>query len=164
MESTLKVSLIKEEDKGVLRNLINLYLYDLSEYTEMNLNKHGFFEYRRLDQYWYDASCHPFFILVDDEVAGFVLVHPYDLLEQNRHVISEFFVLRKYRKKRIGKHAVKLIFEAFPGEWEVSQLSENLPSQVFWRKVIHDLSNGSYSETVVEGRPVQYFDYRATES
>jgi predicted acetyltransferase len=159
VEGTVNVSLIKEEDKLVLRNLLNLYLYDLSAYKGTNVNKYGFFEYRRLDQYWYDKSCHPFYIKVDGMVAGFILVHQYDLLEQNRHVISEFFILRMYRKKGIGKQSVQKILETFPGEWEVSQLPENLPSHAFWRKVLYDLTKGSYNETVVKGRPVQFFQY-----
>lgn len=158
MDLLIDVPLVPEDDKLVLRNLLNLYLYDLSEFKGTDVDAHGFFEYRRLDQYWYDDSCHPFFITVNGSVGGFVLVHKYGLLEQNRNVISEFFVMRKYRKLGVGRQAAQRIFEAFPGGWEVSELPENLPSQLFWRNVIHEITNGAYSETVVDGRPVQYFD------
>ena len=157
MDLFVNVSEVSENDKLVPRNLLNLYLYDLSEFKGTDVNAHGFFEYRRLDQYWYDDSCHAFFITVNGNTAGFVLVHKYDLLEQNRNVISEFFVMRKYRKLGVGKQAAHKIFETFPGGWEVSELPENLPSQTFWRNVIHQVTNGKYSETVMQGRPVQYF-------
>lgn len=150
---------IPEKDKLVLRNLLNLYLYDLSEFTGTDVNAHGFFEYRRVDQYWCDQSCLPFFIRVDDQVAGFVLVHQYDLLEQHRHVVSEFFVLRKYRRSRVGAKAAHLIFSRYPGPWEVSEMPDNLLSQGFWRSIIRELTQGNYQETVINGRPVQYFEY-----
>jgi predicted acetyltransferase len=158
VDLVVNVSLVSENDKLVLRNLLDLYLYDLSEFKGTDVNGHGYFEYRRLDQYWYDDSCHPFFITADGHIAGFVLVHRYGLLGENRNVVSEFFVMRKYRKLGVGKQAVRRIFETFKGGWEVSELPENLPSHIFWRRVISELTNGKYSETVIEGRPVQYFE------
>jgi predicted acetyltransferase len=147
------------DDKSVLRNLLNLYLYDLSEFNGMDANEHGLYEYPRLDQYWYDDTCHPLYIRVDGRLAGFVLVHHYDLLNERRHVVSEFFVMRKYRRRGVGTKAARLVFEAFPGPWEVSELPENEPSQAFWRRVIATVTKGAYGETVVHGRPVQYFNY-----
>ena len=152
------VPLIAEEDKLVLRNLLNLYLYDLSEFKGNDVNDHGFFEYRRLDQYWYEDSCRPFYITVNGRIAGFVLVHQFDLFKENRNVISEFFVLRKYRQSGVGRQAAQRIFEMFPGRWEVSELPENIPSQMFWRKIINEFTHGHFEETVVEGRPVQRFE------
>lgn len=150
---------IPETEKLVLRNLLNLYLYDVSEFTGTDLNSHGFFEYRRVDQYWCDPVCLPFFIRVDDQVAGFVLVHQYDLLEQHRHVVSEFFVLWKYRRSRVGAKAARLIFSRYPGPWEVSEMPDNLLSQMFWRSIIRELTQGDYQDTEIKGRPVQYFEY-----
>lgn len=80
---------------------------------------------------------------MDDQVAGFVLVHRYDLLQKNRHVISEFFLLRKYRWSGVGAEAARLIFSAYPGPWEVSEIPDNFPSQTFWRRVIHELTQGA---------------------
>ncbi len=153
------ISLIAESDKPVLRNLLDLYLYDLSVFTEIEMNSHGLFEYRRLDQYWLDESCHPLFIRADDRIAGFVLVHKYGLLGDNRNVIAEFFVLNKYRKQGVGKRAAALAFGMFPGQWEVSQLPRNQPAQQFWRNVVSELTNCNYKETLLNGRPVQYFDF-----
>ncbi|MCL6596067.1 MAG: GNAT family N-acetyltransferase [Firmicutes bacterium] len=150
---------VPAEDRSVLRNLVGLYLYDLSEYTGPDVNEHGLYEYPRLDQYWLDESCHPLLIRVDGRIAGFVLVHQHDLLQERRHVVAEFFVMRKYRRRGVGTRAARLVFDAFPGPWEVSELPENEPAQAFWRRVIAALTDGAYTETVVDGRPVQYFDY-----
>lgn len=150
---------IPETDKLVLRNLLHLYLYDLSEYKQTDVNDHGTFEYPRVDQYWYDDACAPFYLRADGRIAGFVLIHRYDLLKHNRCVISEFFVLQKYRRRRVGTEAARLIFSAFPGPWEVSEIPANLPSQMFWRRVIGEFTQGAYHETEIDGRPVQYFDY-----
>jgi predicted acetyltransferase len=159
MGQHIELQPIPETDKLVLRNLLHLYLYDLSEYKKTDVNNHGVFEYPRVDQYWSDDTCFPFYIHVDGHIAGFVLIHRYDLLRQNRHVISEFFVLRKYRRRGVGTEAARLILSAFPGPWEVSEIPGNLPSQMFWRRVIGELTRGAYHETEIDGRPVQYFDY-----
>lgn len=159
VELNVKLSLVPENDKLVLRNLLNLYLYDLSEFKGTDVNEHGYFEYRRLDQYWYDDSCHPFFITVNGHIAGFVLVHKYGLLGENRNVVSEFFVMRKYRKLGVGRKAAHEIFAAFPsGGWEVSELPENTPSHTFWQRAISEFTNGEYIKTIIDGRPVQFFE------
>lgn len=152
---------IPEHDKLVLRNLLNLYLYDLSEFQDTDVNNHGFFEYRRLDQYCYDDRCHSFYIRVDGRVAGFALIRQEAVGNQRRSVISEFFVMRKYRRTGIGAEAARQLFETFPGSWEVSEIPDNAPSRVFWRTVIHAATSGTYAETVVNGRPVQSFNVPA---
>lgn len=41
---------IPDTDKLVLRNLLNLYLYDLGEFKGTDVTVHGVFEYPRVDQ------------------------------------------------------------------------------------------------------------------
>lgn len=149
---------ISEDDKLVLRNLLHLYLYDLSEFKRSDVNGHGFFEYPRLDQYWTDNTCHPFFILVQGHIAGFVLIYQNDSSTERRSVISEFFVMRKYRRMGVGRYAARSALELFPGAWEVSEIPENLPSQVFWRMVIQDVTHNTCHDSVINGRPTQHFE------
>lgn len=63
---------------------------------------------------------------------------------RNPHNIAEFFVMKKYRRKGVGRVAAMKIFDMFHGGWEISQWINNLPAQNFWGKVIAEYTNGKY--------------------
>ena len=68
------MSTAEEADKPVLRRLIELYRYDFSEFDGRDLDVHGEFGYRYLDNYWNDAERHPFLFKVGGRWAGFALL------------------------------------------------------------------------------------------
>lgn len=140
---------IQEEDKSVLRNLFELYSYDFSEYTGEDLNTHGRFGYKYIDHYWTEEGRFAYFIKVNDQYAGFALIRTDIEGEFNDkvHGLSEFFILRKYRRQGIGQHVAHQLFDQFPGTWEVTQERENKPSILFWDKII-----GAYTQEQFEVR------------
>jgi len=146
----LNIELVKveETEKSVLRQLIELYNYDFSEYDQADVNAHGFYGYRYFDHYWTEEARHPFFIKVDGELAGFVLVndHCYYLKGAGARSIAEFFVMRKYRGKGIGKVVARQVFDRFPGKWEVLQHGENAPSIRFWETIVSEYTNGNFEK------------------
>jgi predicted acetyltransferase len=136
-----------QADKALLRRLMELYLYDFSEFTEEDVNEHGLYGYEHLDHYWTQAKRHPFLIRVDDNPAGFVLVRVLHLdTGEVIHTIAEFFIMRKYRGLGIGREVAYRIFDRFPGRWRVGQRQENRGAQIFWRKVIGDYTEGQFEE------------------
>ena len=48
-----------EEDRPVLRHLLELYRYDFSEFDDADVDAHGEFGYRYLDHYWTDPERRP---------------------------------------------------------------------------------------------------------
>jgi predicted acetyltransferase len=144
----MKFELIKvpESDKSVLRQLIELYSYDFSEYDGNDVDDHGFYGYTYLDYYWTEESRHPFFIKVDGKLAGFVLVsgYMYVLPMGEGKSVSEFFVMHKYRRRGIGKGIAFQVFDIFPGKWEILQHGDNQPSKIFWQEVIREYTNGNF--------------------
>lgn len=150
------------EQRNVLRNLLELYQYEFTEFEDEDVNEDGAYGYKYLDYYWTVAGHFPFLIKVDGKLAGFALVREIASVESQTssyYKISEFFILKKYRKEGIGKQAACYLFDLFPGEWEVAELETNLPAQRFWRKVISIYTNNNYSETRKENwhGPVQRF-------
>ena len=148
----IKLVEVKEIEKSVLRQLIELYEYDFSEYDGADLNDHGYFGYRYFDYYWTEDARHPFFIKVDGKLAGFVLVsdYCYKVEDVQASSISEFFVMRKYRRKGVGQVVARQAFDKFPGKWEVIQHGANQPSIIFWEKVIAEYTGGQYKKTTVQ--------------
>ncbi len=134
--------------KGVLAQLLELYVYDYSEYMGWDVDEHGRFGYELLDSYWTDADRHPFFIRADGRLAGFVLV-----CSGTPHDMAEFFVLRKYRRTGIGTVAARQAFARFPGEWQVRQMPQNPSATEFWHRAIPV----PFREERRDGRPIQFF-------
>lgn len=143
----ISIESILIEQKSVFVQMMELYNYDFSEFSEADINEYGYFGYPRIDDYWNEEGRHPFFIRVDGKLAGLVLVRScceYNDLP-NPHNIAEFFVMKKYRKMGVGKDVSMRIFDMFPGGWEISQWTKNLPAQRFWRKVVDEYTNGKYN-------------------
>ena len=158
----MKIDLVEvqESEKSVLRQLIELYSYDFSEFDGADVSEHGFYGYTYLDHYWTEDARHPFFIRVDGKLAGFVLISDYAYVLETGQArsVSEFFVMRKYRHKGIGRKVAFQVFEKFPGKWEVIQHEHNLPSIRFWKKVIHEYTGGNFR---VEKTRTEWWDGQA---
>lgn len=90
----ITIQQISESQKSVLRQLIELYEYDFSEYNDQDLNEYGFYGYSYLDYYWTEPGRVPLFIMADGKYAGFVLVneHCYFDKAQGSRSIAEFFL------------------------------------------------------------------------
>jgi predicted acetyltransferase len=97
---------------------------------------------------------------VGGELAGFVLVS-----DRVRHctgpgrLVDEFFVLRCYRRRGVGRALAYQTFDTYRGYWEVAEVSTNTPAQAFWRQVIDGYTQGRYREIISDfGEVWQMFD------
>ena len=158
----IAIQAVPIEDKQVLRNLLELYSHDFSEFDGADVDDHGLYGYPYyFDDYWTEAGRHPFFIRVDGRLAGFVMVR--DRTNTGiAHEIAEFFIMRKYRRHGVGKNVAWRIFDMLAGKWRVSEVEENKSAQTFWRTVISEYTDGKYDEIKVPGLqgPVQEFESR----
>jgi len=81
--------------------------------------------------------------------------------------ISEFFIMRNYRRRGVGAMVALHIFDMFPGKWEVQETANNRAAHAFWRKVIGDYTQGAYKEVFLRQvgwyGPVQTFTSPARE-
>ncbi|QFT89605.1 hypothetical protein FIU87_13170 [Bacillus sp. THAF10] len=143
MEISLKLA--SYEDKPILQNLLQLYRYDSSEFDGHVLNRHGLYNYKYLDHQWTEDYRRPYIVKVNGEIAGFALLIlgvPKEFTKlstyENTNVISDFFIMKKYRHKGVGKTVAVSLFEQFPGVWEIKQTCENKAAYQFWKKVISD--------------------------
>jgi len=150
-ETTMQITLLPAAASGqpALANLMQLYHYDLSEVNGADVDEYGRFGSARLDAYWIEADCHPFLIRSDGQLAGFALVHRQSRLHNSfdGYSIADFFVMRRYRRQGVGRTAAILLFDRFPGPWEVSSSADNVPGHVFLRGVVDHYTGGHYSET-----------------
>lgn len=143
-----------DTDRELLSRLVQLYIYDFTDFIELNDWKIGADGlYPTPDgsvEMWTDPDRYPRLFMVDSEPAGFGLVRQ---LSAGNFDMEQFFVMRKFRRSGIGKTAAHMLFREFFGNWTVRQISANLPAQAFWRSVVSDYTNGDFQE--VEGEELK---------
>jgi len=148
-------------ERGVCENLLQLYMYDFSEFAGGVAGPDGRFLYHDdFGERWGRPWFHPFLLTVLDadprdgvtiwRPAGFAFVANSTCFagqpEADQWLMDDFFVMRKYRRAGAGTMLAHHCFEAFRGRWEVAEMAQNTAAQTFWRKVIGDYTEGRYSE------------------
>jgi predicted acetyltransferase len=136
------------DEAPIIANLMELYLHDFAELGGPSIGPDGRYGYPYLEEYWREFGRLPFLIRVDGELAGFALVTERRLLEPDApgHELTEFFVLRGWRRQGVGRAAAVQLFMRLPGHWAVGELVRNVAAIAFWRRVIGDLTGGRYRE------------------
>jgi len=156
MDVTLKRVAVNE--KEILRNLLEKYNYEFSQYDLRDVNALGLYGYDYLDCYWTEDNRWAYFIYAGDKLAGFAMVNDYQEADDREMDFSmaEFFVLYKYRRMGIGQKAVFKVFDRHKGRWQLRRHPQNVPSVHFWNKVIDVYTNGQYE--LVEAYPRSAYD------
>lgn len=151
----------------LLANLLELYIHDLSDvFPDVELGADGRFGYPRLPLYWSEPQRRfPFLICCDERVAGFALamrgspvVNDPDVLD-----LSEFFVMRRYRRVGVGRAAAFLLWNRIPGDWIIRVAEDNRRALQFWRGVAREYGGAEMTEAnaIVSGRPWRIFAVRS---
>src|SRR5580692_6829663 len=143
MEEPGSVSLTGAEraQAPIIQNLVQLYTHDFSEFwggtARGDLNAQGLFPAYQLDEYWSHERWAALLIWCDRALAGFCLINDrtHSGLSAQRN-LAEFFVLRKYRGRAVGRRAAENVFSRHPGLWEVAVARKNAHAREFWRKTI----------------------------
>jgi predicted acetyltransferase len=144
----IEVNKAIDDDRPIVRRLLQLYHYDFSEFNGADVDPHGEYLHRYFDEYWLDGDRAAFLIRVDGALAGFALVYTGD-----PHDVAEYFVMRKYRRIGVGRIAAAILIKRFQGRWTVRQQLTNPAAMAFWRKAIPY----PFAETERDGEMVQSF-------
>jgi len=70
----IEITRIARDQKETFLNLYNLYLYDLSEFTLEDPTNSGAFDPTNTCLYLEKDELHPYFIVNDSKIIGFILV------------------------------------------------------------------------------------------
>ena len=157
------------EQKQVLKNLYVFWRYNRLKYLAAGpgsyVNAHGVIdgpdsrthEESTLgeDGLWdRPHAIFPFLIRADEQLVGFAVVVGKGHCTRGRDWrMNDFFLLNRYRRQGIGRAAAHILFDRFPGEWEVGQLTNDPDSQAFWQKVIGEYTGGSYAAVLIQDDP-----------
>jgi predicted acetyltransferase len=159
--SNLVISKIGPDSDALLRNLAEHYCHDMSEWFDLNTGDDG--------RYTYDTASiwakgyEAYLAKVDHSIAGFAIVGLASewLDDFGARDVHEFFIMRKFRRRGIGRSMVRFLWDQYPGAWLVRVLEANAPAVSFWRCEISSYSVGSYGEVehIVNGRRWKFFRF-----
>ena len=141
----ISIDSVLYEEKDILKNLLEKYSYEFSQYEDTDVNDFGLYGYRYLDHYWSEENRFAFFIKVNSKLAGFIMINNHgDINIETNYSMAEFFVMYKYRKFGVGTYAVEYIFNKFKGKWQIGYTPRNEIAKTFWNKVINEYTKGKY--------------------
>ena len=117
-------------DKATIANLIQLYLYDMTDEGVWPIGEDGRYSYDFLERFWR----HPYLLRSEGALAGFALVVDECPLtgEKPCWFMAEFFVMRGYRRKGVGRQAVAHLLGRHPGRWHVAVMESHQRAEAFW--------------------------------
>ena len=142
----VEIKQVCADEKEILRNLLEKYDYEFSQWNKRDVNELGLFGYPYFDHYWTENERWAYFIYADHKLAGFAMVNNLPEVDdrQTDFQMAEFFVLYKYRRSSVGKQAFFKVLELHKGRWQLKLHPDNLGSVHFWNRVINEYTNGVY--------------------
>jgi GNAT superfamily N-acetyltransferase len=99
---SVDVSLATAAERTPLFRMLELYQHDLSDIWDQDVDAAGEFGYG-LDRYWSEAGNWPYVFRVNNHFAGFALVDTRVKLPNGDFWMDQFFVMKKYRGRGVGK-------------------------------------------------------------
>jgi len=140
------------DQKSTLANLLELYGHDFSEFLDLEIGPDGRFGYIDLPLYWTEPGRHPFLIRVDGKLAGLVFVKAESEVSGKRPLwdMTEFFVVRAYRRRGIGTQAAHEVWRRFPGPWQVRVMQSNASALDFWQRAISTFTGEAIQPVSIE--------------
>lgn len=133
----------------LIERLWQLYRHDLSEFRDSMPDEAGLFRSDRLGSYFADPDRECLVVRVPEGPAGFVLLK--GLGEGQVRALGEFFVVRRVRRRGVGREAALQALARHPGTWEIAFQEENPAAARFWRRVAREVAGDAWTE---ERRPV----------
>ncbi len=135
---------------STIQNMGRFYVYDMSEYLgkekDWEIPEDGLYECIDFKKYWEDNNSFPFLIRYQNEIAGFVIVDKKGSSPEIDFNMAQFFILRKFKHKKMGRYVVEQCFIKFPGIWEVMVNPGNEGAYRFWRSTIKKFTNNNFTE------------------
>lgn len=136
---------VTEKEKPTLENLLEKYNYEFSQYNKQKFGNNGLFGYEYLPNYFTDNDRFAYFIMAENELAGFALINKHH--ECDRPIdwsMAEFFVAYNFRRRGVAAKAIDIIFTKHKGWWHIKYHKDNEASVALWNNTAKKYSDGSY--------------------
>ena len=125
----------------LIRNLYQFYAYESSDWEQEDVDDDGRFYIHdeHLMRYWNDQDWSANLLLVNGCVAGFLLVERSELPGIDALELADLFILKRYRRKGIGKALVTQVLMGGHENWLVRYYRQDDAAVAFWDSVLEAL-------------------------
>ncbi|MBU2899327.1 GNAT family N-acetyltransferase [Vibrio hepatarius] len=136
---------IRQSQQSVLENLFSYYVYDMTEFMGWSIPENGqfIFDKNTLTSYWNQEDHIPYFIYIENEIAGFALLRRYPQCK-NTWDIEQFFILRKFKGQGVGKQVFHKLTSKYRGQWQIRVLKQNTAAMMFWIAAVESVVRKKY--------------------
>lgn len=138
------------QDYPTIQNVGRFYVYDMSEYMGSEegweMPENGLYECIDFKKYWDAENSFSFLVRYKNEIAGFVIVDKKGSATEIDFNMAQFFVLRKFKNKGLGRYIAHECFKKFAGVWEVMVIPGNEGAYRFWRSTIRNYTHNNFAE------------------
>jgi predicted acetyltransferase len=150
------------EHRAWIASVYPFYRHDLSEFDDsVRLDDEGRWHPDLLAVWLAREYVDAYVFVVDGARAGFAIVARAPCPVVTSYIqfrMAEFFVLRAYRRRGIGRRAAFVLFDRYPGRWELCEAAGNDGALAFWRAAIAEFTGTPAEESPLDGAPRQVFD------
>jgi predicted acetyltransferase len=159
----MQIIKVEHDRKDILKHLMTLFLHDLSEFNgDLEINQDtGLFEFDVFEWFFEKEGLTPFFITFENNIIGFILLQSghYTNQEHYDYFLNSFFILKKYRRRGLGRETCKQFFNQFPGRYTIGQVSNNVRAIHFWKNVYKSLNIEFYEREMIEDGHKVFYQY-----
>ncbi|WP_102047875.1 GNAT family N-acetyltransferase [Pseudomonas sp. MF4836] len=140
-DTTVELIQTGPENAELIRNLYQFYAYESSDWEQEDVEPDGRFyiHEEHLARYWQEPQWSANLLLVDGYIAGFLLIEGSELPGLNALELADLFILKRYRRKGIGRALATQVLTSGESNWLVRFYDQDEASQAFWRAVLDDL-------------------------
>ena len=147
----IRLAEVRHENKDLLWNIHQKYLYEMTKYYPDDVDEHGNYHYGYFDAYFTESDRKAYFIYVDDKLAGFAMINTHSYIGgKPDHVLAEFCIFPSYRGRGIGMMAAGQILRMFGGRWEIKYNEKNTAAKGMWNKLTKQYNPEKYCFSDVE--------------
>ena len=140
---------VDHTERADLDRLVDAYLGELNTHREQPVGPVDADSYMYLPLYWQESGRHPFFILDDGTLAGFVFVR--EVQAEAVIEMSDFYIRPDTRRREVGRRALASVWDRFPGRWRLQVHPRNRAASTFWPRLISEFATGKIeSREVIE--------------
>jgi predicted acetyltransferase len=158
---TIEIVKATFDHEHLVKSLVNLFLHDLSEFTDDSwMGDNGEWQppfgkcVRPPEEK--GEPVQTLLVRVDHRPAGYAMVAfaPSVFVTPGRDIaMAQFFILKAYRRRGIGREFARALFDRFRGKWEVGWARQNTPAAQFWTAVVEEYTRGSFVHAPVYPAP-----------
>lgn len=139
-----KIELVNIRNKFEMKKVFYDYLTELSQFDpHITFDENGAPIYIWFDCYWTDKTRFPFYLLIDNKIAGLAMIRELGIMLYD---FAEFYVCPEYRENDNAIWFANEITKLFEGQFVFSTRFTNPRAIKFWSKFSSQFESNSFCD------------------